>query len=376
MANLKRTVAACALLVLGFTACQPSSGGGSQTIKLGFLGPLTGDAVGLGVDTLNGVKLAVEKVNAAGGINGKQVEIVAEDGKCSGSESANAAQKLVNVDKVVAIVGGGCSGETLAAAPIAGAGKVVILSPTSSSPDVTKAGDFVFRDYPSDELKTTAMKKLFADMNWKKVAIISENTDFAQAFRKSLKEKLGSGAIAFDEVVDPGTKDFRSLMTRLKKVQFDVFFPDGNSDGIIGPMLQQFREATFKQPAVSHDAADSVTMAKDLPEATDGLYVINVPSATKDSSFESLFKQKYGDAQYGIAFAGYAYDAANVLFDAFKSVGTDGPAVRDYLYHLPQYSGVSGNFHFDTNGDVVGIPYVLKQFKQGAITTVKDIPID
>lgn len=373
---MKRTLAASALLALSLTACQPSSGGSAQTIKLGYLGPLTGDAVGLGVDTLNGVKLAVEKVNAAGGINGKQIEIVAEDGKCSGSESAHAAQKLVNVDKVVAIVGGQCSGETLAAAPIAMAGKIVILSPVSSSPDVTKAGDFVFRDYPSDELKTTAMKKLFADMNWKKVAIISENTDFAQGFRKSLKEKLGNDAIAFDEVVDPDTKDFRSLLSRLKNTQFDVFFPDGNSDSTIGPMLQQFKEAGFKQPAVSHDAADSATMAKNLPDATDGLYVINVPSSTKDSSFESTFKQKYGDAQYGTAFAGYAYDAANVLFEAFKSVGTDGPAVRDYLYQVSQYNGVSGNFHFDKNGDVLGIPYVLKQFKQGTITTVKDISVD
>jgi branched-chain amino acid transport system substrate-binding protein len=371
---MKRLTLLTVASVVALSACQGT--GSSNTIKIGYIGPLTGDAAGLGADTLHGAQVAVDAVNAAGGINGKQVEIVAEDGKCTGADAASAAQKLVNVDHVVAIIGGQCSGETLAAAPITEAAHVILLSPVSSSPDVTKAGDYVFRDYPSDELKTTAMAKLFKDMNLQKIAILSENTDFAQAFRKSLKSKLGAGAVVFDEAVDSGTKDFRTLMTRLKSVSFDAFVPDGNSDGIIGPMLQQFRDAGFTQTAISHDAADSATMAKNLPAATNGLYVINVPSSVNDPSFETTFKQKYGDPQYGIQFAGYAYDDANVLFAAFKAVGIDGSAVRDYLYGLSSFSGVSGTFHFDKNGDVVGIPYVLKKFESGSIVKVKDISLN
>ncbi len=370
---MKRLALLTVTSMLFLSACQPSA---PTTIKLGYIGPLTGDVAGLGVDTLNGVKLAVDTVNATGGINGKQVVLIAEDGRCNGSDSANAAQKLVNVDKVVAIIGGQCSGETLAAAPITEAAKVILLSAVSSSPDVTKAGDYVFRDYPSDELKTTAMAKLLTEKNLKKVAIISENTDFAQAFRTSLKAKLGAEAVVFDETVDAGTKDFRTLMTRLKTIQFDVFIPDGNSDSIIGPMLQQFREAGFSQAAVSHDAADSVTMAKNLPAATNGLMVINTPSSVNDPAFASTFTQKYGEPQYGLAFAGFAYDDANVLFEAFKAVGTDGTAVKDYLYALKEFKGVSGTFHFDKNGDVVGIPYVLKQFQSGSIVKLSDISVD
>jgi branched-chain amino acid transport system substrate-binding protein len=368
---MKRTLGTVATLALLLAACQPAH----ETIKLGFIGPLTGDVAGLGTDTVNGVKMAVEKINAAGGINGKTVTLVAEDGRCNGTDAASAAQKLVNVDKVVAIVGGNCSGETLAAAPITEAGKIVMLSPTSSSPDVTNAGDYVFRNYPSDELKTTAMVKLFQEMNFKKVAIISENTDFSQAFRKSLKAKLPADAIVFDEVVDPGTKDFRSLISRLKSIEFDVFFPDGNSDSIIGPMLQQFREAGFTQVAISHDAADSVTMAKNLVEATEGFYVINIPSDLNDPSFGSNFTKTYGEPQYGISFAGYGYDAANIIFDALKAGASDGSALRDYLYEIQEYKGVTGNVHFDENGDVIGIPYVLKQFSKGEIKKVKDISV-
>ena len=354
--------------------CAGASSG--DTIRIGFLGPLTGDVAGLGSDGLNGVVMAVEKINAAGGIAGKQVELLAEDGRCAGADAASAAQKLVNVDGVVAIIGGMCSGETLAVAPIVEAAKVVLLSPTSSSPDVTQAGDFVFRNYPSDALKTTAMAAYFAEKGWSKIAIISENTDFSQGFRTSLVAKLPQGAVVFDEVVEPGTKDFRTLMTRLKDMEFDVFIPNGNSDSVIGPMLQQLREAGLTQVAVAHDAADSVTMAKDLPEATEGLQVINVSSDVRDASFADAFRAAHGEPKYGVTFAGYGYDAANVLFAAFAGGAMDGEAVRTYLNAVEGYEGVVGTFSFDENGDVVGIPYVLKEFKNGAIVTVGDIALD
>ncbi|MBI2635777.1 ABC transporter substrate-binding protein [Candidatus Peregrinibacteria bacterium] len=370
---MKRSLALLSLTALALTACQPAGGG---TIKIGYIGPLTGDAASYGVDTLNGVKMKIEEINAAGGINGRQIEIVAEDGKCTGSEAASAAQKLVNVDKVIAIVGGQCSGETLAAAPIAEEGKVVIVSPVSSSPDVTKAGDYVFRDYPSDALKTKAMAKYFAEEKITKVAMISENTDFASAFRASLKENLPADAVVFDEVVEPGTKDFRTLMTRLKNVKFDTFFPNAQSDATMAAMMQQFRDQGMKQPAISHDIADSVTLAKLAPEAVEGMWVINVPTSGQGTSFETDFTAKYGAAQATIAFAAHAYDAAGVIAEALKAGATDGTAIKDWLYNMKEYKGVVGAFSFDRNGDVVGVPYGLKQFQKGVIRQVKGISVD
>lgn len=362
-----------AVALLAGCASQTADG---DVVRIGFIGPLTGDVAGLGTDGLNGAQMAVEKINAAGGIAGKQVKLIAEDGRCAGADAAAAAQKLMNVDKVVAVIGGMCSGETLAAAPVANGAKVVLLSPTASSPDVTNAGDFVFRDYPSDALKTTAMAAFFREKGWTKVAMISENTDFSQGFRASLTSKLPEGALVFDEVVEPGTKDFRTLMTRLKDMDFDVFIPNGNSDSVIGPMMQQLREAGLTQVAIVHDAGDSVTMAKDLPEATEGLLVINVSSEVRDASFASDFKAAYGDPKYGISFAGYAYDAANVLFAAIAGGATDGDAIRNYLNAVEGYEGVVGTFSFDENGDVVGIPYVLKEYKNGSIVTLGDVPMN
>src|SRR3989338_3484754 len=365
---MKRSLLLGTVLSLLLAACQPMAG--SNTIKIGLIGPLTGDAAGLGADVLNGAKLAVDDINAAGGIDGKQIELIAEDGKCAGADAASAAQKLVNVDKVVAINGGLCSGETLAAAPIVEAGKIVLLSPTSSSPDVTDAGAFVFRNYPSDALKTVAMAKYFQEKGFTKIAIISENTDFSQGFRDSLKSQLPAGALVFNENVEPGTKDFRTLMTRLKDMDFDVFVPNGNSDAVIGPMVEQLREAGITQPAVGHDAADSVTMAKDLPEATNNLFVINVASDVEEDSFSGKFTAKFGDPKYGISYAGYSYDVIQVLAKAIGEVGTDGTAMQKYLLDMPEYTGVVGTFSFDEKGDVIGIPYVLKEYKDGEIVTL------
>jgi branched-chain amino acid transport system substrate-binding protein len=358
------------------TACVPKAPEEQPPVNIGYLGPLTGEAASYGIDTLNGVKLAVEDINAAGGINGRRVELIAEDAQCTGADAASAAQKLVNVDKVVAIMGGQCSGETLAAAPIVEAGKIPMISPVSSSPDVTQAGEFVFRVYPSDALKTKAMAKYLQEQKYTKLAMISENTDFATAFRKAITEQLEEGVIVFDELVEPNTKDFRTLMARLQDIDFDIFFPNSQSDAVMAAMLQQLREAGLTQQAITHDVGDSVTLLEIAPEASSGLLVINVPTSGQGTDFETRFTGKFGPAQSTIAFAAHAYDGMSILAEAIRLVGTEGPALRDALYAMPGYAGLVGTISFDEHGDAVGIPYVLKRFQNGAIETIGDIEVD
>ena len=349
---------------------------GTGPIKIGYIGPLTGDAAPYGVDTRNGMMLKVNEINEAGGINGRMIEVIAEDSRCTGTDAASAAQKLVNVDKVVAIVGGQCSGETLGAAPIVDAAGVVMLSPVSSSPDVTEAGDFVFRDYPSDALKTKAMANYFVDQEYTKVAIITENTDFAVAFRDSLVGNVGEDSMVFNENVDVGTKDFRTLMARLKDVDFDIFVANGQTTATIAPMLQHMRELGITQPAISHDVGEDKSLLELAPDAAEGLFTINVPKIGDDTEFGQMMISEHGGAQAAIAFAGHAYDAMGVLAEAIADVGTAGTAIRDYLYDLDGYDGVIGTFSFDDNGDVEGINYVLSNVKDGEFVMVKDIPVN
>ncbi len=365
----KRCLASIALAALVLSACLPTA----DTIKIGFIGPLTGDAAAYGVDALNGAKLKADEINAAGGIDGKQISIVAEDAKCNGADAATAVQKLVNIDKVVAIVGGTCSSETLAAAPIIEAAKIVVISPLSSNPSITTAGDFLFRNYPSDALKTKAMAVYFRKNNLTKVAVIAENTDFAIGFRDALKKDFGD--FVFNEVVEQGTKDYRSLMTRLKDVDFDVFVADGQSPATVAAMVQQMREQGMTQLAITHDAGQAAETITIGGEAVEKLLSINIASIGEETDFGKKIIAKYGQPQGAIAFAGHSYDAMGVLAQAIDDVGITSTAIRDYFYNLSSYKGVVGTFSFDDNGDVVGINYKLLEVRDGAWVELADAPV-
>ena len=141
-------------------------------------------------------------------------------------------------------------------------------------------------------------------------------------------------------------------------------------------MVEQMRDQGLTQPMVTHDVGDSMTLVDLIPEAVSGMQVINVPSAGEGGEFETKYRAKFGDAQSTIAFAAHAYDAANVLMDSIAKVGTSGPRLRDALYDLPEHRGIVGRFSFNADGDVVGIPYVLKEFRDGKIVKVKDIAVD
>lgn len=362
-------------LLLSVAAALAGCQASNDTVVIGMIGPLTGDISSYGQDILHGAQMAMEEINAAGGINGKKITLIAEDGKCAGGDAASAAQKLVNVDKVIAILGGQCSGETLAAAPIAEAGKVVLLSSFSSSPEVTKAGTYVFRNYPSDALKTKAMSALFAKRGYKTVATIGENTDFSVAFLASLKKDLPAGAVTFEEMVEPGTKDFRSLVTRLKGEEFDVFVANANQTAVMGELIKQVREAGITQPIVSHDVADSADVVAAVGELGTDVFAINVPTVGQGTPFETAFIAKYGAPKSAISSAAFAYDDMMILAEGLKTAKT-GTELRDWLDALPSYTGIVGTVGFDANGDVTGVPYALKTFKDGKSVTLEDIAVD
>ncbi len=373
-----RKFAAFAVLTLSLVACAkaPTTSG---PIRIGYMGPLTGDAASYGIDTLNAVRMKIDEVNAEGGVNDRHLELVAEDTRCNGADAASAAQKLVNVDRISAIVGGQCSSETLAAAPIVEAAQVVLLSPVSSSPAIADAGDFVFRVMPSDAHKAVATARYLEREGYERIALLSENTDYATGLRDALVAALGQDRVVFNETVDPGTKDFRTLLTRLRGVEFSVFFPNPQADAVGAEMVKQFREAGFQQPIVSQDVMDSATLGTIAKEAVEGMRMINTSNTLGEGgpeSFAAQFRAKYGPAQSSQSFATLAYDAAGVIIEAIATVGTGGPAIRDYLYDLAGYAGAAGTLSFDAQGEVEGVDYALKEFQDGQILEIEDIPIE
>ena len=354
-------------------ACQSAK---DQPIKIGLITPLTGEVASLGVDILHGAQMKVAEINAAGGIDGRMIELVAEDGRCSGADAASAAQKLINIDKVVAIHGAGCSSETMAAAPIAEAAGIILMSPSSTSPDVTDSGDFIFRTAPNDALKTSAMANYFAEQGFEKVAILSENTDFCQGFATALKADMGEEKIVFEEVVEPGTKDYRTVITRLSEVEFDVIVTNPQTPPNGALILQQLREQGLNQLAIGHDVLDASAVLEIAGEAAEGLQVINMQSMASDTEFGQKFLAEYGEPQALLTWGAYGYDTLGVLADAIAEAGTEGAAMRDYLYNLEGYNGLVGTLSFDDTGDVEGIVYALKEVQDGKFVTIADIAVN
>ncbi|MBI4143375.1 ABC transporter substrate-binding protein [Candidatus Woesearchaeota archaeon] len=344
--------------------------------KIGFLSPLSGDAASIGLPVQQAVVIAVDEINEKGGINGRKLEVVYEDGKCNPKDANTATQKLVNVDKVKAIVGGLCSGETLGAAPITEANKVVIISPGSSSPDVTNAGDFVFRVYPSDAFAgVVASDYAYNDLGAKKAALLTETTDYAQGLRKVFKEnfaKLG-GAIAADETYNPDDTDFRTQITKIKASEPDVVYivPQNIPKGIL--MIKQLREAGVKKQLLTAEVLLARNILKENAADMEGMIGVELKfddKAPKTAALLQKYTQKTGQEAPFPAFMAGAYDIVNLLADAIAKHGYDSEKIRDYLYSVKGYEGAIGKITMDENGDPI-MEYSVKQARNGEPVIIK-----
>ncbi|QQR83269.1 ABC transporter substrate-binding protein [Candidatus Peregrinibacteria bacterium] len=321
-----------------------------ESYKIGFIGPLTGNAAAYGQDMLAGVNYYFKQHPT---INGVPVEVVAEDGKCTGQDAANAAQKLITVDKVQVIVGAGCSGETLAAAPIAEQNQVVLLSPLSSSPEITDAGQYIFRNYPSDAQVGATLANDVVEHGYKKVAILSEQTDYAQAYRATVREHFEANAgveVVVDEAYQVDNTDFRTLLTKVKDAGADVLVSISQSPVGNGFTVKQARELGINIQVYGTDSMTGPEYVDTAKDAAEGSYSV---LAAEDSSREGYqeFAEAIGTPQYAMLFAAFAYDAADIVATAIEKEGYSGEAIRNYLNNMAPYQGLASDVNFDENGD-------------------------
>lgn len=364
-----------AIVAVGyFVSKGPSEPASTEPIKIGFVAPLSGEAAAYGESERDGVMIAVDEINKKGGVNGKQIVVIYEDGKCNGKDATSAAQKLVNIDEVKMIIGGGCSGEVFGMAPITEAAKVIVLSPSASNPKITEIGDYVFRNHPNDN---DAGKQL-ADVMYKvykKAAVISENTEYAQGIKGSFIDnyKTSGGTVVFDESFIPETNDFRSVLSKLKATNPEAIFINPQAGGAAYQIAKQARELGLKQQFyIAYLSGPDYVVAG--PEV-EGTILIDVPGLTiknpQAAGLLNTYQARYNKRPNYPYFAGAAYDAVYLLTNAVKNYGENTDKIRDYLYGLTEYKGAIGNYHFDKNGDVVGITLVLKKIQDGKVVEIK-----
>jgi branched-chain amino acid transport system substrate-binding protein len=377
-----RTFFAFFLMALAGVLINGCNGGGSdkpgdaETIKIGHYASLTGGTATFGRQTDNGIQLAVEEINAAGGLLGKKIELITEDTKSEKQDAISAVEKLLVSDKVTALIGEVASTRSLAAAPIADREKIPMLSPASTNEQVTldkdgKARPYVFRICFIDPFQGTAMAK-FARENLKvtRVAIITDNKqDYSVGLSKSFRETFTAmgGQIVAEQSYETDDKDFKAQLTDIKSKNAEAIFVSGYYQEV-SLLAPQARALGIKAPLLGGDGWDSPVLTEgEARQALEGSYFSNHYSEQDTSArvrdFISRYQKKFNEVPGAMSALGY--DAMSIIAKIIKDGGkADSETIRAGLEKLSNYPGVTGNITIDANHNAKK-PLVVLQIKDG-----------
>jgi branched-chain amino acid transport system substrate-binding protein len=367
--------AAVALLALGI-GCGPDGGGtagsgtgaaaGKEPVRVGHFASLTGDTATFGQSTDRGIRMAIEEINARGGVLGRPLELISEDDRSITEEARTAAQKLLQRDGVVALLGEVASSRSLAAAPEAQRAQVPMISPASTNPKVTEVGNYVFRTCFIDPFQGAVMAR-FAhdDLKLKKVAILFDfkqdySVGLAEFFRKTWKE-LG-GEIVADERYTSGDIEFRAQLTTIRAAGPEAVFVPGYYTEV-GLIAKQARELGLDVPLLGGDGWDSAKTLEIGGSAVEGYYFSNHYAADSDSPKVKAFVTRYREKHKEVpdAMAALGYDAAGILADAMNRAGdVRGDKLRAAIAATRDYDGVTGKISIDENRNARKDAVVLK----------------
>jgi branched-chain amino acid transport system substrate-binding protein len=327
---------------------------GADPIKIGAFASLTGKEAGWGQTSHRGIVLAIEEINAAGGVLGRQLELITEDNQSKSGESATAARKLLSRDKVIALIGEIASGRTLEVAPIAQAARVPLIAPAATNPKVTQAGNYVFRVCFIDDFQSAVLAKFARDeLRARKVAILtSASNAYSVSVTRIFKATFAAagGEIVAEKSYAEGDKDFRAQLTALKTAAMDaVFVPGYFTEAAL--IARQARELGIRVPFFGGDGWDDEQLLKIGGAALDGCFFLTHFSAEDTApvvvNFVARYQARWGGESPG-AYSALGYDAIGVLADALRRAGsTDGPRLRDALAATKDFPGVAGRTTID-----------------------------
>ncbi|HEX5707569.1 MAG TPA: ABC transporter substrate-binding protein [Pyrinomonadaceae bacterium] len=341
------------------SGCQGGAGGGGDRVKIGVFMSLTGSTAQFGISSTNGIKMAADEINAAGGINGKQVELIVQDDRSDAQEAATIVTKFVTQDGVHAVLGEVASSRSIAAAPIAQNAKIPMLTPSSTNPEVTRKGDYIFRSCFIDPVQGAAIAQFAAKSLGKRRAaiMVDRKNDYSTGLEKVINEvftRLG-GQIVVTQSYQEGDTDFNGQLTSIKGADPDVIFIPGYY-GDVALIAKQARDKGLNVPLIGGDGWDSAQLYTIGGTAVVGSYFTNHYSPYDTDPKVQKFVTDY-QARYGAipdALAATAYDAAHIMFDAIKRAGSlDGKAIRDALAATKDFPGVTGTVNFNENRDAV-----------------------
>lgn len=332
------------LLFLILAACTSE-----EELKIGVALPLTG-AWAVGGETIrNGVVIAQEEINAAGGINGKQVKLIIEDIKSSPADSVTAVKKLIEVDGVNALIAGAYSGDALAVAPVAEQAKTVLISPTALTTPLEEAGEWSFKLRESTGVHSDATLKEIAKKG-QKLGILAQKYEACDDYINQMNKLYAKYGITVEilERYEPKDTDMRTQLSKLKEADIDAWFACGLYQDL-GLVFKQADELQFKKPAFSMVAVENNKLFEIAGDTAEGVvYTSTKWSCENAQSFCKTFREKHkAEPDYRAAFG---YDSMKLLAEAMKK-GTKPEQIREGLLSIQDYYGASGKTSFDEKGN-------------------------
>ena len=333
--------------------------------RIGVMESLTGPGETYGNVAVQAKQMAVDEINAAGGINGRMLELIVEDSKCSAQDAITAYNKLTDVDGVKIILGTSCSGAMLGAAPLAEADGTILFSGLATNPDIANAGDYIFRTSISDALLGVDVGNTMWADGVRKLATISETTDYAEGVRRTSVaqfEKRG-GTVVAEERYGSDTTDFRTQLTKLIGESPDALLIAAQSEFTGGTIIKQVRELGFAGQIYADIVpvgATALEIAGDAAAGTKAILADISPENARGQEVLANFRARY-DYVTLAWYIGSAYDDVYITAECLKQTDDDQDAdgMRDCLYAITWTGAIGENYSFDENGEVVGLTNVV-----------------
>ncbi len=348
---------------------------GSDTVKIGVAGAHSGDLASYGLPTVKAVELVARAINASGGINGRQIELLIEDDVCKPEVATNTATKLVS-QGVHIVVGHICSGATKAALPIYRDSNIIVMSPSATNPDLTQSGEYpnFYRTIASDDAQARTEVDFAIDViGAKKIAVIHDKGDYGKGlaeFAKLFIEKSGKAEVVLYEGVTPGAVDYSAVVQKIKRSEADaVIF--GGYHPEASKIVTQMRKKRMETVFISDDGVKDETFIKVAGKYAEGVYATGPADVTSNPitmEAREAHKKTY-DSDPG-AFFDNAYAAALAVTNALAKAGsTDSDKIAAIL-KSEDVATPFGNIHFDERGDAIGIGFSVYQVQDGKYVQV------
>ena len=337
----------------------------SPPYRIGVMESLTGPGESYGTVANQAKQMAAAEINAAGGVDGRMLELVVEDSQCSAQGAVAAYRKLTAVDGMRIILGTSCSSAMLGAAPLAEADGVVLFSGLASSPDIANAGDYIFRTQISDvEVGIGTGNLLWAD-GVRRLATITESTDYAEGVRRTTVgqfERLGGQVVASERYASDVT-DFRSQLSKLIAAEPEALHLAPQSEFTAGTIMKQARELGYQGPVYAETISVGTTALEIAGDAATGMKAIIsdlAPDNEKGQQVLSNFRERHDYITLSWHLSS-AYDNVYIAAECLRQTGDDQDAdgFRDCLYGITWSGAIGDNYSFDANGEVVGLSRVV-----------------